>query len=155
MEELKSSTRAALAGEDFEPKEFAHNLAFNVIPQIDSFTPNLYTKEEMKVTDELRKILHLPDSVLIECTAVRIPTLRAHSESITIQTEKPFDPNRARDILSESPGVQVIDTPLEQAYPMPTTVEGKDDVQVGRIRQSLVFGDHGGTFFVSGDQLLK
>lgn len=155
MEELKSSTQAALNGQDFEPKEFAYDLAFNVIPQIDAFTPNQYTKEEMKVTDELRKILHLQDSVLIECTAVRIPILRAHSESITIETEKPFDAHRARDILSRSPGVEVVDDPSIKAYPMPATVEGRDDVQVGRIRQSLVFGEHGGTFFVSGDQLLK
>lgn len=155
MEELKSSTQAALDGEDFISKEFAHNLAFNLIPQIDSFTTNDYTKEEMKVTDELRKILHLPDSVLIECTAVRIPILRAHSESITVETEKPFDPDRAREILRNALGVDVVDNPTEKLYPMPSIVEGKDDVQVGRIRQSIAFGNHGGTLFVSGDQLLK
>jgi len=155
MEELKTATQAALDGEDFVPREFAYDLAFNVIPQIDSFTSNDYTKEEMKVTDELRKILHLPDSVAIECTAVRIPILRAHSESITIETEKPFNPDRARQILSSSLGVQVRDNPSNKEYPMPSAVEGQNDVQVGRIRKSLVFGDHGGTFFISGDQLLK
>lgn len=155
MEELRASTQAQLAGDNFTPKEFAYNLAFNLIPQIDSFVLNGYTKEEMKVTDELRKILHLPDSVLIECTAVRIPILRAHSESITIETEKPFDPVRAREILAVARGVEVVDNPAEKLYPMPSAVEGKDDVQVGRIRQSLAFGNHGGTLFISGDQLLK
>lgn len=155
MEELKLSTQASLAGESFTPQEFAYNLAFNLIPQIDSFVSNNYTKEEMKVTDELKKILHLPDSVLIECTAVRIPILRAHSESITLETEKPFDVAKARQILTEAPGVQVLDNPIEKLYPMPSTVEGKDDVQVGRIRQSIAFGNYGGTLFVSWDQLLK
>ncbi len=123
MEELRNSTQASLSGEPFTPHEFAYNLAFNLIPQIDSFTPNDYTKEEMKVTDELRKILHLPEEVLIECTAVRIPILRAHSESITLETEKPFNPVQAREILKNAPGVHVLDNPSEKLYPMPSTVE--------------------------------
>jgi aspartate-semialdehyde dehydrogenase len=99
--------------------------------------------------------MHLPDDILIECTAVRVPILRAHSESITIETEKPFDPVRAREVLSAAPGVTVVDSPADKIYPMPSMVEKQDNVQVGRIRQSLAFGDHGGTLFISGDQLLK
>lgn len=122
MEELKKSSQARLNHENFIPKEFAYDLAFNLIPQIDSFTDNAYTKEEMKVTDELRKIMHLPD-LLIECTAVRVPILRAHSESITIETIKPFNVERARDVLGSSPGVEVCDDPSSKKYPMPCNVE--------------------------------
>lgn len=102
MEELKNASQARLNHESFSPKEFSYDLAFNLIPQIDSFVDNNYTKEEMKVTDELRKIMHLPN-LPIECTAVRVPILRAHSESITIETEKPFSAEKAREILKNSP----------------------------------------------------
>lgn len=91
----------------------------------------------------------------VACTAVRVPTLRAHSESITIETELPIDPDEARELLRKAPGVKVVDDPKTLAYPMPLMASGQDDVQVGRIRQSLVFGDHGLEFFVSGDQLLR
>jgi aspartate-semialdehyde dehydrogenase len=138
-----------------KPKFFAHQLPFNVIPQIDAFQENGYTKEEMKVAWELKKIFCLPDHVKVSCTAVRVPTLRAHSESITVETELPIDPDEARDLLRNSPGVQVIDEPEKLAYPMPLNASGQDDVQVGRIRQSLVFGGHGLEFFVAGDQLLR
>lgn len=154
MEELENATCARLNGEDFSPQEFSQNLAFNLIPHIDNFTENAYTKEEMKVTHELRKILWTPH-MPIECTAVRVPILRAHSESITIETEKLFVVNEVRKILGSAPGVEVVDDPAHNIYPMPSCVEWRDNVHVGRIRQSLAFGDHGGTFFVSGDQLLK
>lgn len=155
MEELRDATRAALYGNDFFPSEFTHNLAFNLIPHIDSFTANWYTKEEMKVTQELAKILHLTQETLVQCTAVRVPILRAHSESITIETEKLFDVERARQILVDSPWVAVVDDITNNLYPMPSMVEWKYDVQVGRIRQSIVFGSHGAELFVVGDQLLK
>merc|ERR1712048_678163 len=96
-------------GEGSKPEFFAHQLPFNVIPQIDAFQPNLYTKEEMKVTWELQKIFGLPDDVKISCTSVRVPTLRAHSESIVIETEEPIDPDEAREILRNAEGVTVKD----------------------------------------------
>merc|ERR1712046_530616 len=138
-----------------KPEFFAHQLPFNVIPQIDAFQPNGYTKEEMKVSWELAKIFSLPESTTVACTAVRVPTMRAHSESITIETEKPIDPDEARELLKTAPGVKVVDDPATLAYPMPLDATGKDDVLAGRIRQSLVFGKHGLEFFVAGDQLLR
>eukprot|EP00931_Biecheleriopsis_adriatica_P088363 TRINITY_DN626_c1_g1_i2.p1 TRINITY_DN626_c1_g1~~TRINITY_DN626_c1_g1_i2.p1 ORF type:complete len:436 (-),score=126.65 TRINITY_DN626_c1_g1_i2:48-1355(-) len=138
-----------------KPEFFAHQLPFNVIPQIDKFQENGYTKEEMKVTWELQKIFGLPDDVKVSCTAVRVPTLRAHSESITIETEEPINPDDVRELLKNSQGVKVVDEPSSLQYPMPLNATGQEDVEVGRIRQSLVFGDHGIEFFVSGDQLLR
>eukprot|EP00931_Biecheleriopsis_adriatica_P088362 TRINITY_DN626_c1_g1_i1.p1 TRINITY_DN626_c1_g1~~TRINITY_DN626_c1_g1_i1.p1 ORF type:complete len:434 (-),score=122.37 TRINITY_DN626_c1_g1_i1:88-1389(-) len=138
-----------------KPEFFAHQLPFNVIPQIDKFQENGYTKEEMKVTWELQKIFGLPDDVKVSCTAVRVPTLRAHSESITIETEEPINPDDVRELLKNSQGVKVVDDPSSLQYPMPLNATGQEDVEVGRIRQSLVFGDHGIEFFVSGDQLLR
>merc|ERR1712039_586812 len=138
-----------------DPEYFAHQLPFNVIPQIDAFQSNGYTKEEMKVTWELQKIFGLPDDVKVSCTSVRVPTLRAHSECIVIETEKPIDPDEAREVLRNAEGVKVVDDPASLKYPMPLNATGKYDVEVGRIRQSLVFGDNGLEFFVSGDQLLR
>merc|ERR1719392_250001 len=156
MAELESGLEAYVKdGAVSKPEVFAHQLPFNVIPQIDAFQENGYTKEEMKVTWELQKIFSLDDSVTVACTAVRVPTLRAHSESIIIETEKPVDPAEAREILRNAPGVKVVDNPAEFDYPMPLNATGKYDVEVGRIRQSLIFGDHGLEFFVSGDQLLR
>jgi len=156
MDELKEGHEAFVKdGVVSKPKFFAHQLPFNVIPQIDAFQENGYTKEEMKVAWELKKIFSLPDDVSVACTAVRVPTLRAHSESITIETEKPIDPDEAREVLRGAEGVEVVDDKAKLLYPMPLNATGQDDVQVGRIRQSLVFGKHGLEFFVSGDQLLR
>jgi aspartate-semialdehyde dehydrogenase len=156
MEELVEGHAAyAKEGVVSKPKFFAHQLPFNVIPQIDAFQENGYTKEEMKVAWEMKKIFNLPDSVHVACTAVRVPTLRAHSESITIETEKPIDPDEARELLRSAPGVKVVDDRDALKYPMPLNATGQEDVEVGRIRQSLVFGKHGLEFFVSGDQLLR
>lgn len=138
-----------------EPKFFAHQLPFNVIPQIDKFQENGYTKEEMKVTWELQKIFGLDDDVKVSCTAVRVPTLRAHSETIVVETEEPISPDDVRKLLESSEGVKVVDDPESLKYPMPLNATGHYDVEVGRIRQSIVFGDHGIEFFVSGDQLLR
>ncbi|CAE7941203.1 asd [Symbiodinium necroappetens] len=138
-----------------EPKFFAHQLPFNVIPQIDKFQENGYTKEEMKVTWELQKIFGLDDDVKVSCTAVRVPTLRAHSETIVVETEEPIKPDDVRKLLESSEGVKVVDDPESLKYPMPLNATGHYDVEVGRIRQSIVFGDHGIEFFVSGDQLLR
>ncbi|CAK9089208.1 Aspartate-semialdehyde dehydrogenase (ASA dehydrogenase) (ASADH) (Aspartate-beta-semialdehyde dehydrogenase) [Durusdinium trenchii] len=138
-----------------KPEFFAHQLPFNVIPQIDKFQENGYTKEEMKVTWELQKIFGLDDDVKVACTAVRVPTLRAHSESITVETEEPISPDDVRELLKSAPGVKVVDEPGSLKYPMPLNATGNYDVEVGRIRQSIVFGEKGIEFFVSGDQLLR
>lgn len=135
-------------------KFFAHQIAFNIIPQIDVFQENGYTKEEMKVALETHKIFG-DESILVSCTAVRIPTLRAHSEAIVIETEKVISAEAAREVLGRAVGVEVVDDPEEKLYPMPINAAGKFAVEVGRIRQNLVFGDHGLEFFVSGDQLLR
>ncbi len=139
---------------DVTPDAFAHQIAFNIIPHIDSFEENGYTREEMKVTWETRKIFNEPELAL-SCTAVRIPTLRAHSESIVIETMRPVSPERAAEVLANAPGVELVDLPSSALYPMPMNATGKFDIEVGRIRQNLVFGEHGLEFFISGDQLLK
>lgn len=154
MSELEEQSRAYLTEGKAANKVFAHPLPFNVIPHIDVFQDNGYTKEEMKVTWESRKIMNLPD-LPVSCTAVRIPTMRAHAESAVVETEKPVDPAAAREVLSRAPGVKVVDDPATNGYPMPLTASGHYDVEVGRVRRNLVFGDHGLEFFVCGDQLLK
>jgi len=155
MDELKDGTKVVLEGGKAENSIFAHPLPFNVIPQIDKFLENGYTKEEMKVTWESRKICDLADDFPISCTAVRIPTIRAHSESILVETEKPVDLEVARKALEDAPGIKVVDDPDSLSYPMPLTATGAYDVEVGRIRKSLVYGDYGLEFFVCGDQLLR
>ncbi len=154
MEELKTETRNWLDGKPVGHKNFVHPIPFNVIPHIDSFQDNGYTREEMKVVWETRKIMGLPD-LAVSCTAVRIPTFRAHAESITIETEKDIDPAAARAILAEAAGVKLVDDPAEKIYPMPLNATGKFDVEVGRVRQNLVFGKRGLDLFLCGDQLLK
>lgn len=133
---------------------FAHQIAFNIIPHIDAFQKNLYTKEEMKVAWETQKIFG-DNKIKISCTAVRIPTLRAHSESVTIETIKKIDQNKVHDLLTKAPGVKIVDNPLRLEYPMPINASENCDVEVGRIRKNLIFGDYGLDFFVSGDQLLR
>jgi len=156
MDELVAGHEAYVKeGKVSKPEFFAHQLPFNIIPHIDAFQPNGYTKEEMKVTWETKKIFGLSDDVKVSCTACRVPTLRAHSESITIETEKAVKPDEARELLKSSLGVEVVDDTANLKYPMPLNATGQEDVQVGRIRQSLAFGDHGLEFFVSGDQLLR
>ena len=155
MAELERETRRVLVeGQPAQNEVFAHPLAFNVIPQIDSFQPNGYTREEMKVAWESRKIMGMPD-LLVSCTAVRIPTYRVHGEAVTIETERPVTPEAARAVLAKAAGVKVVDDPSNQQYPMPITATGQDDVEAGRIRANPVFGDCGLDLFLCGDQLLK
>jgi len=160
MDELTNGTKQYLEGDmkshdGIKNEIFAYPLPFNVIPQIDKFLENGYTKEEMKVTWETRKICDLGDDIPISCSAVRIPTIRAHSEVIVMETEKKVDLALARKVLEEAVGVEVRDDPDTLTYPMPLTATGKYDVEVGRIRKSLAFGDYGIEFFVCGDQLLR
>ncbi|MEI7510657.1 MAG: aspartate-semialdehyde dehydrogenase [Candidatus Peregrinibacteria bacterium] len=154
MAELETETRHFLAGGLVKNEVFAHPIPFNLIPQIDVFQSNGYTKEEMKVTWETRKIFNLP-SLPISCTAVRIPTFRAHAESVTIETEKPVNIEKIREILSAAPGVDLVDNPEKREYPMPLNATKKYNVEVGRLRKNDVFGDFGLDFFVCGDQLLR
>ena len=153
MDELLEQTRVELDGGQAQASIFAHPIPFNVIPHIDAFQDNGYTKEEMKVAWETRKIIG-DESLQISCTAVRIPTLRTHSEAITLELDRPATPDEVRDLLASAAGVEVRDDPEGKLYPMPLTASGKYDVEVGRIRQSLVF-EGGIDLFVSGDQLLK
>ena len=155
MAELIEQTRQILNGEAIEPKAFAHRIAFNLIPHIDSFMPNGYTKEELKMLNESRKMLHLPE-LMLSCTSVRIPALRAHSESLNLEFEDDITPEEARAILETAPGVTVVDDPEAKRYPMPVDATEKYDVLVGRIRQDISRNDKKGLdIFVSGDQILK
>jgi len=154
MTELVEQTKNVLAGHEAGHVVFQHPLPFNVIPHIDAFQENGYTKEEMKMTLETQKVFN-DSSILISCTAVRIPVLRVHCETIVLETEKVITPEEAREVLRHAPGVEVRDDPATFTYPMPITATGKYPVEVGRIRRNLAFGDHGLEFFVAGDQLLK
>ena len=141
--------------EDGEVKtinKFPHQLAYNVIPQIDKMTPNDYTKEEMKMYNETRKIMH--SDVRTSATCVRVSSLRSHSESVWIETEKPLTVDAVRKALSTAPGVTLVDDPQNYVYPMPIESAGKDDVYVGRIRQDLA-NDNGITLWLTGDQIRK
>ena len=154
MSELRDSSKAYLDDDEQEPSIFQYPIGFNIIPHIDAPQENGYTKEEMKVTWETQKIFD-DEKVDVSCTAVRIPAFRAHSESVTVETEKEVDLAKVRELLTEAEGVEVVDDLSQNKYPMPLTATGKYDVEVGRIRKSLVFGENGLDFFVSGDQLLR
>ncbi len=160
MEELKENTKKYFNPPLTPPSKgggeqvFQHDIAFNVIPHIDAFQENGYTKEEMKVVWETHKIFG-DNSLDISCTCVRIPTLRAHSESIILETEKKVDIDDIQNLLAQSDGVELVDDPENNKYPMPLYASGKNDVQVGRIRKNLVFWNKWVELFVSGDQLLR
>lgn len=154
MLELEQETGKVLSGGTAGCSIFQHPIAFNVIPHIDSFQENQYTREEMKVVWETRKIFSDPN-IPISCTCVRIPTMRAHAESIVVETEKAIKPDEIREIFSKTDGIIVKDNIENNIYPMPLTSSTNYDVEVGRIRQSLIFGANGLEFFVCGDQILK
>lgn len=153
MEDLTEETKAKFEGKYYIPEALPASIAFNVIPRIDVFLENGYTKEEMKMFNETRKIMHAPD-IKVSATCVRVPVFIGHSESITIETQYPITPEEARQILSSAPGVIVEDDPENNVYPMPIEVEGKDDVFVGRIRKDLAF-DNGLSMWVVADNLRK
>ena len=139
INELTESTKAKLNGKSFEPKAFKKDIAFNVIPQIDVFCENGYTKEEMKVVNETKKILHLEEKTPITCTAVRVPVYNSHSEAVTIEFEKEMTPEKAREILENAWGVEVMHDIDNYVYPTPKDTAGKNPVYVGRIRKDLAF----------------
>ncbi len=152
MAELEQQYREVLAGKPATVDKFAYQLAYNVIPQIDSFTDNGYTKEEMKMFNETRKIMHT--DALCSAMCVRVPSLRSHSEAIWAETECPVSPDRFAQAIREGKGVQLMDDPANKVYPMPLFLAGKDDVYVGRIRRDLA-NPNGITFWLVGDQIKK
>ena len=136
INELTENTKATLDNKEFENVAFKKPISFNVIPQIDVFCENGYTKEEMKVTNETKKILHLPQELPISCTAVRVPVYRGHSEAVDIEFEEKVTPDEVREILSNTFGVKVIDNPENYEYPTTRDADGVDPVFVGRIRKN-------------------
>ena len=155
MAELELQTQQLLNNEPIAPEAFAHRIGFNLIPHIDVFQENGYTKEEMKMLFETRKMLH-DDDLMVSCTCVRVPVLRAHSEALNLEFEEAITPEEAKAILETAPGVTVIDKPAELLYPMPIDATDQDDILVGRIRQDCSRNDGRGLdIFVSGDQILK
>ena len=139
INELTADTKANLAGEKFENVAFKKPISFNIIPQIDVFCENGYTKEEMKVVNETKKILHLPQETPISCTAARVPVYRGHSEAVDIEFENEISPDEVRDILRNTFGIKVIDNPDNFEYPTTRDAAGVDPVFVGRIRRNLAF----------------
>lgn len=153
MDELVKQYSQIAAGEKPTVEKFVYQLAYNLIPHIDVFTDNDYTKEEMKMHNETRKIMH-SDDISVSATCVRVPVLRAHSESVWVETERPVSPEEAREALAKADGVVVVDNPAEKQYPMPLDASGKDPVYVGRIRRDIA-NPNGLTFWLSGDQIRK
>lgn len=152
INELSEDTKAALENKEFSNKVFKKNIGFNLIPQIDVFLDNGYTKEEMKVVNETKKILHLSENTPISTTAVRVPVYISHSEAVNVEFEKEITPEKAREILSEAYGVIVQDNPSEFEFPTPKEAAGKDPVYVGRIRKDLAC-DNGIVMWVVADNL--
>jgi len=152
MDELHEQYRQVLAGEKVTVDKFAYQLAFNLIPQVDVFTDNGYTKEEMKMYNETRKIMH--SDIEVSATCVRVPSLRAHSESTWIETERPVSVEEAREAFSKGEGLVLQDNPAQKEYPMPLFIAGKDPVYVGRVRKDLS-NENGLTFWTVSDQIKK
>lgn len=153
MEELKQQYRDILeTGSTTHISKFPHQLAYNVIPQIDKMTENDYTKEEMKMFNETRKIMH--SDVRTSATCVRVSSLRSHSESVWFETERPVSVEEIRNALKNAPGVTLKDDPQNYVYPMPLESAGKDNVFVGRIRKDLA-DDNSNTLWLTGDQIRK
>ena len=152
MAELKHQYEQLINGETPTIEKFVYQLAYNVIPQVDVFTDNLYTKEEMKMYNETRKIMH--SDVKVSAMCVRVPVMRAHSESIWIETERPVSVQEAKEAFAKADGVILMDEPENKRYPMPLDIAGKDGVYVGRVR-SDISNPKGLTFWAVSDQIKK
>ncbi len=152
MDELVEQQAQLSRGEEPTINKFAFQLAYNVIPQVDIFTENGYTKEEMKMFNETRKIMH--SDIKVSATCVRVPVMRAHSESIWIETESPISVEQAKAAFAKADGVVLMDEPDNKVYPMPLDIAGKDPVYVGRIRKDIS-DDNGLTFWCVSDQIKK
>ncbi len=153
MEELRTQTAQVLAGETPTVEKFSAQLAFNLIPQVDVFTDNDYTKEEMKMVNETRKILHSPN-IGVSAMCVRVPVMRAHSEAIWVECERPLTAAEVRQAMEKAQGLVVVDNPAEKLYPMPLDKAGSDPVYVGRIREDLATPG-AVTFWTVADQIKK
>jgi aspartate-semialdehyde dehydrogenase len=153
IEELKNQVEQVVAGKPVTKEVYPHQIAFNVLPHVDSFLPTGYTKEEMKMENEGRKIMHHP-KFRASVTCVRVPVYRSHSVAVNAEFEKPVSVEAARAVLKKSPGVDLVDEPENKKYPMPLFTSEKYNCEVGRIRMDCAL-DNGLAFWVSGDQLLK
>lgn len=152
MIELQEQHRQLVNKENPTISKFAYQLAYNLIPQVDVFTENGYTKEEMKMFNETRKIMH--SNIEVSATCIRVPVLRAHSEAIWIETERPVSVEEAREAFAKAEGVILLDNPEKKVYPMPLDAAGQDHVYVGRIRKDLT-NPNGLTFWTAADQICK
>ena len=152
MAELYEQYRQVLAGEEPTVEKFAYQLAFNVIPQIDVFTDNGYTKEEMKMFNETRKIMH--SDIAVSATCVRVPALRSHSQALWIETEEPLTVEQVREAIANGEGLVLMDNPEKKEYPMPLFLQGKDPVYAGRIRKDIT-NPNGISMWIVGDQIKK
>ncbi|MCL2390944.1 MAG: aspartate-semialdehyde dehydrogenase [Endomicrobia bacterium] len=153
--ELTDQSKAWAKGEEIPAAgKFQYQIAFNLIPQIDVFDEYDYTKEELKMTNETRKIMG-DDSIMLSATCVRVPVFRSHSESVWIETEKPITPEKAKELLSKADGIELIDDVANKKYPMPLYAEDKQVTYVGRIRKDISNTGNGLTFWVVSDNLLK
>ena len=153
IEELKQQVEATVGGGQAVAHVYPHPIAFNVLPHVDSFLDTGYTREEMKMQNEGRKIMHLPD-FRASVTCVRVPVYRAHSVAMSAEFERPVSLEAARAVLAKAPELDMIDEPLSDRYPTPLAAAGKDNCQVGRLRPDCAF-ENGLGLWVSGDQLLK
>ncbi len=153
IDELRRQVEASARGREVVAEVYPHPIAFNVLPQVDSFLESGYTKEEMKMQNEGRKIMHLPN-FFASVTCVRVPVYRAHSVALSAEFERTVSVDSAREVLSQAPGLDLVDEPLSNQYPMPLAVAGKDNCQVGRLRVDCAFRN-GLALWVVGDQLLK
>ena len=152
MKELENQYRQVLNGEEVTVNKFAYQLAYNLIPHIDVFTDNGYTKEEMKMFHETRKIMH--SDVKVSATCVRVPSLRAHSESIWVETEQPVSVEQVKEAFANAQGCVLMDEPENKIYPMPLFLSGRDEVFIGRIRQDIS-DENGLSFWCVSDQIRK
>ncbi len=153
IDELLSQTQAVLAYQSVDPRVYPHQIAFNLIPEIDVFLDNGYSKEEWKMVQETRKIMHEPE-LLVSATTVRVPVLVGHSEAVHVELERKMRAEEAREILSGAPGVVVMDAPSEHLYPLPIYAAGRDEVFVGRIREDASHS-HGLVMWIVADNLRK
>lgn len=152
MDELVAQFKQLVNEEEATVEKFAYQLAYNLIPQVDVFTENGYTKEELKMYNETRKIMH--SDIEVSATCVRVPVLRAHSEAIWVETERPVSAKEAKEAFAKANGIILEDNPMEKVYPMPLFISGKDAVYVGRIREDIS-NPNGLTFWVVADQIKK
>ena len=151
--ELERQVQQIVSGQPVTKEVYPHQIAFNVVPQVDSFLPNGYTREEMKLESEGRKIMHHP-TFRASATCVRVPVYRAHSVAVSAEFEKPVTVEAAREVLKHAPGLDVVDNPANQEYPLPLHAAGRDNCEVGRLRKDCAL-ENGLCFWVVGDQLLK